>query len=239
MDESLRSRCSEDSTFKKLPFSRFAMEVTVPHECLLLKDEFADREKLWTSFYDSKKFEWRTTPAFSIRFRNEGLEDLHEVLQAPILKTDVAKLQLHHDVGLLTGDIVKKDLEARNELSYLIDLLAHMALLAADHMESIRFISEEEVATQFAQLSSGLSALPGCFDVLLKTALTRFFEVRLEMRQMVFKGYEQNIRVIELQRSSPFCTLLFPEDTVKEALDAMKISPLGMNAFFKKRHFFS
>ena len=139
------------------------MEITVPHECLLLKDEFADREKLWTSFYDSKKFEWRTTPAFSVRFWNEGLEDLHTVLQAPILKTDVAKLQLHHDVGLLTGDIVKKDLEARNELSYLIGLFAHTAVLAADHAESIKFISDEKVATHVYSIFFGAISLAWMF----------------------------------------------------------------------------
>ena len=112
-------------------------------------------------------------------------------------------------------------------------------MLAADQAESLKFIPAGEAASYFTRLSSGLSALPGCFDVLLRAALLRFFEVRLEMRQMVFKGYEQNIRVIELQRSSPFCALLFPEDTVREALDAMKTSPLGMGAFFKKRRFFS
>ena len=56
---------------------------------------------------------------------------------------------------------------------------------------------------------------------------------------MVLKGYEQNIRVIELQKSSPFCSLLFSQEIVKETLDAMKISPVGMHAFFKKKHFFS
>ena len=239
LDESLRSRCSEDSTFKKLPYTRFAMEVTVPHECLLLKDEFADREKLWISFYETKKVDWRPTPAFLLKLRNEGLENLHTVLQAPALKTDVAKLQLRHDVGLLTAEIIKKDTDARNELSYLIGLFAHTAVLAADHKESIKFITDEEAASQMNQISLGLSALPDCFDVLLKAALVRFFEARLEMRQMVFKGYEQNVRVLELQRSSPFCEFLFPEDVVKDALDAMKTSPLGMSAFFKKKRFFS
>ena len=37
------------------------------------------------------------------------------VLQAPILKTDVEKHQLHHNVGLL-AEAIQKDLDAREEL---------------------------------------------------------------------------------------------------------------------------
>ena len=61
-----------------------------------------------------------------------------------------------------------------------------------------------------------------------------FLEAHSSPRQMAFKGFEQNIRVLELQRSSPFCPLLFPEEVVKETLDALRLSPLGMGSFFKK-----
>ena len=45
---------------------------------------------------------WKSTLPLLLQLDwNECFQDLHKVLQAPILKTDMEKHQLHHDVGLL------------------------------------------------------------------------------------------------------------------------------------------
>ena len=168
LDESLRSHCSGDSTFKDMPNAWFAMEVRIPLDTILERDEFLDREKLWTSFVTAEKFEWKVTTSFTIKLKNESLNDLHRVLQAPTLKIDVARTQLHVDVNLLTSEAAKKDFEARIELSHAIGLIAHMTLLAADQAETIEFVPKGEVASHLAKISSGLSASPECFDLLLK-----------------------------------------------------------------------
>ena len=163
------------------------------------------------------------------------MSNLHEVLHTPILKTDVAKQQLRHDVGLLSSDAVQKDFDSRKELADLIGLISHVTMMAEDQAGTIRFISDKgPAASHLASISSALSALPLSFDSLLKSAMLRFFDARSSLRQMAFKGFEQNIRVQELQRSSPFCPLLFPEETIRETLDAIRLSPLGMGSFFKK-----
>ena len=90
-----------------------------------------------------------------------------------------------------------------------------------------------------AKISSGLLALPECFDTLLKNALQRFYEARLAVRQEAFKGFEQNVRVMELMKSSPFCRLLFPTNAVKDAMHAVRNSPLGIHAFFRRNRSFN
>ena len=108
------------------------MEVMIPHDSVLDRDEFADREKLWSDFVTKKKFEWWHTTSLAIKLRNQGLDDLHRVLQTPSLKADVAKTQLHVDVHEISKEALKKDFEARSELALLVGLIAHMTLLAAD-----------------------------------------------------------------------------------------------------------
>ena len=159
LDDSLRSLCCRDSTFKTLPNSRFAMEAMIPHDTVLDRDEFAYMEKLWSSFVTTKKFEWKTTSPFLVRLRNEGLDDLHRVLQAPILKADVGRTQLHVDVHSLSVDALKKDFEARSELAYLVGLVAHMTLLAADQAETIKFVPEGQVASHLSKICAGMSVL--------------------------------------------------------------------------------
>ena len=51
---------------------------------------------------------------------------------------------------------------------------------------------------------------------------------------MAFKGFEPNIRVMELQKASPLCLLLFPEVIVKETLDAIRLLPLGAFSLRKR-----
>ena len=91
LDDSLRSRCFNDDVFRNMTHSRFAMEVKVPDDCILVRKEFLQREELWKSFLEKKKVDWSVSPHFLIKLRNEGLEDLHKILQAPQLKPHVAK----------------------------------------------------------------------------------------------------------------------------------------------------
>ena len=129
---------------------------------------------------------------------------------------------------------MQKDFDARRELAHLLGLICYTSVMAADHAEVSKFVKDGESAPRLAKLSSALSALPLSFDSLLKNAMVRFFDARSSLRQMAFKGCEQNIRVLELQRSSPFCPLLFPEEIVRETLDAIRLSPMGVGVFFKK-----
>ena len=81
--------------------------------------------------------------------------------------------------------------------------------------------------------------IPNCFDTLLRGSLKRFFEARLALRKEAFKGFEQNVRMMELMKSSPFCRLLFPTSVVKETLKTIRNSPLGVYAFFKRNRNFA
>ena len=108
------------------------MELTLPHDCELLKGEFADQEKIWTSYCRGKKVDWHVSTAFLLKLRNEGVSDLHEVLHATVLKTDVVRQQLRYDVGLLTSDAVQKGFDARKELAHVIGLISHVIVLAED-----------------------------------------------------------------------------------------------------------
>ena len=56
-----------------------------------------------------KKFEWRHSTSLAIKLRNQGLDDLHRVLQATSLKSDVAKTRLHVDVHEISSGALKKD----------------------------------------------------------------------------------------------------------------------------------
>ena len=122
---------------------------------------------------------------------------------------------------------------------FVIGLVAQLTLMAADQTETIKFLPGGEVATHLSRLTSALSALPHTLQVMLYASLRRFYEARLEARQEVFKGYEQNVRVLELMKSSPFCRLLFPTSIVRETLQAMRTSPLGVHAFFRRNRSFS
>ena len=239
LDESLRSHCGNDSTFKDLPNAKFAMEVRIPPDSILERDEFKDRELLWTSFVTSKNCSWPQTSSYAIKLRNESLDDLHRVLYAPILKVNVAQSQLMFDVHLLTQTAARKDLEARKDLACAIGSIAQLTLLAADQTETIKFLPGGKVATHLGKITSGLSAIPNNLERMLYRSLRRFYEARLEARQEVFRGFEQNVRVMELMKSSPFCRLLFPTSVVKETLQTMKNSPLGMHAFFRKNRTFA
>ena len=210
------------------------MDVILPPDCELLTGEFADREKFWSYYCHVKKVDWAVTTAFLLKLRNEDLSDLHEILHAPVLKTDVGKQQLHFDINLLTSDAVQKDFDARKELAHLLGLVSFTSVMAADHAVVTKFVSDGEASSRLAKFTSALAALPISFDSLIKNAMVRFFDARSSLRQMAFRGYEQNIRVLELQRSSPFCPLLFPEEIVRETLDAIRLSPMGIGSFFKK-----
>ena len=69
LDDSVRSHCPQDRVFKKLPFSRYAMGMILPHDCELLTGEFAEREKLWSSYCHGKKVDW----SVSIESEERGL----------------------------------------------------------------------------------------------------------------------------------------------------------------------
>ena len=99
---SLPASCfvGDDLVLKKLPYQRFAMELTIPYDHIFWKEEFS--EKLWSSYCNGKELDWEVTPQFVIRLQNEAFEHLHKVLQAHILKVVVGKLQLHHII--LTAD---------------------------------------------------------------------------------------------------------------------------------------
>ena len=45
LPDQIRSRCSQERVFKRLPFARYAMDVIFPPDCEFLKGEFVDREK--------------------------------------------------------------------------------------------------------------------------------------------------------------------------------------------------
>ena len=238
IDESLRSRCSNDSTFKDLPGARYAMEIMIPHGSILEQDEFKDREKLWNSLVTAKNVTWPRISSFHIKLRNESLKDLHRVLQAPKLRLQVAQTQLMFDVNLITEKAVKNDFEARSDLAFVVGYAAQLSLIAADQTETVKFLPESEVATHLTKIGSALSAMSNSLDTMLFGTLRRFYEARLEARQEAFRGFEQNVRVMELMKSSPFCRLLFPTSVVKETLQAMRNSPLGVNAFFRKNRKF-
>ena len=84
-----------------------------------------------------------------------------------------------------------------------------------------------------------MQAVTERFDTLLKGCLQRFFEARLEVRQEAFRGFEQNVRVMELMKSTPFCRLLFPMSAMKDLMHAVRNSPLGINAFFRRNRGFA
>ena len=42
----IRSRCPSDDVFKKLPYARYAMEVSLPHDCELLKGRICGKDKV-------------------------------------------------------------------------------------------------------------------------------------------------------------------------------------------------
>ena len=65
-----------------------------------------------------------------LKLRNEDLSDLHEVLNTPILKTDVRKHQLQLDVGLLTSEAVQKG----------FGVLSHISVISADQAEMVKFL---------------------------------------------------------------------------------------------------
>ena len=186
-----------------------------------------------------KNFTWPRTSSFSIRLKNESLDDLHGVLQAPVLKANVAQTQLMFDVHLLSSTAVKKDYETRRELMFVVGLVAQLTLMAADQTETVKFVPSGEVATHLSKLTSALSAVPNTMQIILYGSLRRFYEAHLEARQEALRGFEQNVRVMELMKSSPFCRLLFPTSIVKETLQAMRTSPLGVNAFFRRNRSFS
>ena len=71
------------------------MDMILLHDCELLTGEFAEREKFWSSYCHGKKVDWSVSAVFLLKLRNEGLSDLHDILHAPVLKTDVGKQQLH------------------------------------------------------------------------------------------------------------------------------------------------
>ena len=132
--------------------------------------------------------DWTVTSVFLLKLRNEDLSDLHEILHAPILKTDVGKQHLHFDIGLLSSEGVQKDFDARRELAHLLGLICYTSVMAADHTEVSKFIKYRKAAPRLAKLSSALSALPLSFDSLLKNAMVRFFDARSSLRHMAFKG---------------------------------------------------
>ena len=55
LPDDVRSRCPSDDVFKKLPYARYAMEVSLPLDCELLKGKFAEKEKFWNSYCHDKK----------------------------------------------------------------------------------------------------------------------------------------------------------------------------------------
>ena len=141
------------------------MELTLRHNCELLMGEFADREKIWTSFCNGKKIDWLVSSAFLFKLRNEGLSDLHEVLHAPVLKTDVGKHQLHFDVGLLTSEGTQKDFDCQKELAHVIGLICHTSIMAEDQLGTLKFLSDGPAVSHMSQISSALSALALSFGV--------------------------------------------------------------------------
>ena len=92
---------------------------------------------------------------------------------------------------------------------FVVAFAAQLTLIAADQMETIKFLPGGEVATHLSKITSALSALPNTMQIMLYGSLRRFYEARLEARQEVLIGFEQNVRVMELMKSSPFCRLLF------------------------------
>ena len=65
---------------------------------------------------EKKKVDWSATPQSLIRLRNEGLEDLHKILQAPQLKPQVAssscfRLMVSNGRGIDGGVRCKEGIE--------------------------------------------------------------------------------------------------------------------------------
>ena len=77
-------------------------------------------------------------------------------------------------------------------------------MLAEDHAETIKFLSDGPVVVHLGKVSSVPSALPRCFDTLLTGAMTCFFEARSSLREVVFLGHEQNVKVIRVEEVVSF-----------------------------------
>lgn len=67
----------------------------------------------------------------------------------------------------------------------------------------------------------------------LNIRLEEFFTCRKECR--VFKGLEQDTRYDELMLSSPFCTMLFPEEVVSSCLKEVSSTHSFPSVAFKRK----
>ncbi|XP_069191191.1 uncharacterized protein [Procambarus clarkii] len=180
--------------------------------------------KAWRGFCRTRKLDSREVSSEVQVFLGGSLKFLNECLFAPMLPRDVGLVQLHAQVPTLSAVLVAEDFRTRSHLASVLRLFGLLELYSDWFSEDVGALSEGSSDVVLVSAAQASSALLKLFAPILQEAVSMFFSSRLACRKAVLALSLDSVWALALQFSSPFCSLLFPEDIVAQFLSAASTS---------------